>query len=187
MKLVRKSINLKNLGDNNENYNNDNICSEILWILVSEFARIIKIFLGWHPRTPPSPSASLRPCEAHYGPQKKFTFKSCPHTLLTLYTALYKEHKCILHMTCNKSIFYRCLLNGFNTMVELIRNGNMFEIYGNIFEIYGNTFENHGMKFWKKAWDEILKLKISDQFSKKCFVDRTQYGLCQTPLESEKS
>ena len=30
MKLVRKSINLKNLGDNNENYNNDNICSEIL-------------------------------------------------------------------------------------------------------------------------------------------------------------
>ena len=69
----------------------------------------------------------------------------------------------------------------FNTMVELIQNGNMFEIYGNIFEIYGNTFENHGMKFWKKAWDEILKLKISDQFSKKCFVDRTQYGLCHTP------
>ena len=152
------------------------------------FMPIIKIFSGWHPRTPLSPSASPRPCGAHYGPQKKFTFKSCPQTLLTLYTALYKEHKCILHMTCNKSVFYRCLLNGFNTMVELIRNGNMFEIYGNIFEIYGNifeiygnTFENHGMKFWKKAWDEILKLKISDQFSKKCFVDRTQYGLCHTP------
>ena len=109
-----------------------------------------KNFLGGDtPETPsvPRPSASPRPCGAHYGPQKKFTFKSCPHTLLTLYTALYKEHKCILHMTCNKSIFYRCLLNGFNTMVELIRNGNMFEIYGNIFEIYGNTFENHGMKF----------------------------------------
>ena len=42
-------------------------------------------------------------------------------------------------------------------------------------------FENHGMKNWKRAWDEILKLKISDQFSKKCIVDKTQYGLCHTP------
>ena len=52
-----------------------------------------------------------------------------------------------MHTSHDKSVFNRCLLNGFNTMVELIRNGNMFEIYGIIFEIYGNTFENHGMKF----------------------------------------
>ena len=63
----------------------------------------------------------------------------------------------IFHMTaCKKSVFYWCLYNDFNTMIELIRNGNISGIYGNMLEIMGTCLKimgwkiekGHGMKFW---------------------------------------